>query len=302
MIEIVISCDMSQPFVQRMNSDPKQKRERFQKLTQNSKVKTGKAFAADLRKSKIHPTVKRLTAWRKLNRLSQRKAVTVLAQYYFHATFPSLRSWEEGRRSPNSHRRSFGSSNFMSLAILPVRKPCPSGPQATRPMPSSSQSESLRLAPRIRCAHRNTEKGKNRRALQQPGKPFSICVPGTRSATAPVIGSKKNWTGARSAPATTTEGKALKRPSDTSNFLPFPSATRIRGSLTIMPSASFWIGASAGFRNEVGLRIDTAFFTTLVTSTLAEAGGTLLGRSVLGAFLFLIPGAGPLLNSFSYAS
>jgi hypothetical protein len=26
-----------------------------------------------------------------------------LAQYYFHATFPSLRSWEEGRRSPNSH-------------------------------------------------------------------------------------------------------------------------------------------------------------------------------------------------------
>jgi DNA-binding transcriptional regulator YiaG len=55
------------------------------------------------RKSKIHPTVKKLTAWRKLNRLSQRKAVAVLAQYYFHATFPSLRSWEEGRRSPNSH-------------------------------------------------------------------------------------------------------------------------------------------------------------------------------------------------------
>jgi DNA-binding transcriptional regulator YiaG len=43
------------------------------------------------------------SAWRKLNRLSQRKAVAVLAQYYFHATFPSLRSWEEGRRSPNSH-------------------------------------------------------------------------------------------------------------------------------------------------------------------------------------------------------
>jgi DNA-binding transcriptional regulator YiaG len=88
---------------QRMNSDPKQKRERFQQLTQNPKVKTGKAFAADLRKSKIHPTVKKLTAWRKLNRLSQRKAVAVLAQYYFHATFPSIRSWEEGRRSPNSH-------------------------------------------------------------------------------------------------------------------------------------------------------------------------------------------------------
>jgi hypothetical protein len=55
-----------------MNSDPKQKRERFQQLTQNPKVKTGKAFAADLRKSQIHPTVKKLTAWRKLNRLSQR--------------------------------------------------------------------------------------------------------------------------------------------------------------------------------------------------------------------------------------
>jgi DNA-binding transcriptional regulator YiaG len=44
-----------------------------------------------------------LIAWRKINRLSQRKAVAVLAQYYFHATFASLRSWEEGRRSPNSH-------------------------------------------------------------------------------------------------------------------------------------------------------------------------------------------------------
>ena len=50
-----------------MNSDPKQKRERFQQLAQNQKVKTGKVFAADLRKSKIHPTVKKLTAWRKLN-------------------------------------------------------------------------------------------------------------------------------------------------------------------------------------------------------------------------------------------
>jgi DNA-binding transcriptional regulator YiaG len=103
MIEIAISCDMSQTFAQRMNSDPKPKRERFQQLTENPKVKTGKAFAAELRKSKVHPTVKKLTAWRKLNRLSQRKAVVVLAQYYFHATFASLRSWEEGRRSPNSH-------------------------------------------------------------------------------------------------------------------------------------------------------------------------------------------------------
>jgi DNA-binding transcriptional regulator YiaG len=86
-----------------MNSDPKQKRERVQQLAQNPKVKTGKVFGADLRKSKIHPTVKKLTAWRKLNRLSQRKAVAVLAKYYFHATLASLRSWEEGRRSPNSH-------------------------------------------------------------------------------------------------------------------------------------------------------------------------------------------------------
>jgi DNA-binding transcriptional regulator YiaG len=103
MIEIAISCDMSQTFRHRMISEPKQKRERFQQLTQNPKVKSGKVFAADLRKSQIHPTVKKLTAWRKLNRLSQRKAVAVLAQYYFHATFASLRSWEEGRRSPNSH-------------------------------------------------------------------------------------------------------------------------------------------------------------------------------------------------------
>jgi DNA-binding transcriptional regulator YiaG len=85
------------------SSDGEQKRERFKQLTQTAKVQTGKAYAADVRKSKVHPTVKKLTAWRKLNRLSQRKAVAVLAQYYFHATFPSLRSWEEGRRSPNSH-------------------------------------------------------------------------------------------------------------------------------------------------------------------------------------------------------
>ena len=98
MIEIAISCDMSQTFRQRMNSEPKQKRERFQQLTQNPKVKTGKVFAADLRKSKIHPTVKKLTAWRKLNRLSQRKAVAVLATILFPCHFrlaPKL-----GRRSP----------------------------------------------------------------------------------------------------------------------------------------------------------------------------------------------------------
>jgi DNA-binding transcriptional regulator YiaG len=85
------------------SADPKHKRERFQQLTQNPKVKIGKVFAADVRKSRIHPTVKKLTAWRKANRLSQPKAVAVLGQYYFHITFASLRSWEEGRRSPNPH-------------------------------------------------------------------------------------------------------------------------------------------------------------------------------------------------------
>jgi hypothetical protein len=82
---------------------PKQKRERFQQLTQNPKVKTGKAFAADLRKARSTPWSRNSPPWRKLNRLSQRKAVAVLAQYYFHITVASLRSWEEGRRSPNPH-------------------------------------------------------------------------------------------------------------------------------------------------------------------------------------------------------
>src|ERR1700736_1856788 len=51
----------------------------------------------------IHPSVHKLTAWRKRNRLSQRAAVAVLQKYYFHLTFASLRSWEEGRRSPPPH-------------------------------------------------------------------------------------------------------------------------------------------------------------------------------------------------------
>ena len=91
---------------QRMNyasPDPKQKRERFKELTKKPKVKTGKVFAADVRRSKIHPVVQKLTAWRKQNRLSQPKAVAVLGKYYFHITFASLRSWEEGRRSPHPH-------------------------------------------------------------------------------------------------------------------------------------------------------------------------------------------------------
>jgi DNA-binding transcriptional regulator YiaG len=87
----------------RPTPDPKQKRERFRELAQTGKVKIGKMFAADLRKSKVPPIVHKLTAWRKANRLSQRKAVAVLGKHYFHVTFASLRSWEEGRRSPNPH-------------------------------------------------------------------------------------------------------------------------------------------------------------------------------------------------------
>jgi DNA-binding transcriptional regulator YiaG len=49
------------------------------------------------------PTARLPTAWRKRNRLSQRAAVAVLQKYYFHLTFASLRSWEEGRRSPRPH-------------------------------------------------------------------------------------------------------------------------------------------------------------------------------------------------------
>jgi hypothetical protein len=41
--------------------------------------------------------------WHKRNRLSQRAAVAVLQKHYFHITFASLRSWEEGRRFPHPH-------------------------------------------------------------------------------------------------------------------------------------------------------------------------------------------------------
>ena len=83
--------------------DSKEKRERFKQLAQTPKVKTGKVFAADVRRSAVDPVVHKLTAWRKRNRLSQPKAASVLAKHYFHITFASLRSWEEGRRSPHPH-------------------------------------------------------------------------------------------------------------------------------------------------------------------------------------------------------
>jgi DNA-binding transcriptional regulator YiaG len=83
--------------------DSKEKRERLKQPAQTQKLKTGRAFAAEVRRSNIHPSVHKLTAWRKRNRLSQRAAVAVLQKYYFHLTFASLRSWEEGRRSPHPH-------------------------------------------------------------------------------------------------------------------------------------------------------------------------------------------------------
>ena len=96
------TCRMKEP-MNRPAQDSKDKRERFKQLAQTQKVKTGRAFAAEVRRSNIHPSVHKLTAWRKRNRLSQRAAVAVLQKYYFHLTFASLRSWEEGRRSPHPH-------------------------------------------------------------------------------------------------------------------------------------------------------------------------------------------------------
>src|SRR5271166_820582 len=62
------------------------------------------------------------------------------ARSFRKSTTLKLASIASGVKRGKSFRRSFGSSNFMPLVIPPVRKPCPSGPQATRPMPSSSQS------------------------------------------------------------------------------------------------------------------------------------------------------------------
>jgi DNA-binding transcriptional regulator YiaG len=84
--------------------DPKEKRERFKQLVQTQRrLKPGKTFSAKLRKGSIHPIVQKLKAWRARNRLSQPKAVAVLQKHYFHTTFASVRSWEEGRRSPHPH-------------------------------------------------------------------------------------------------------------------------------------------------------------------------------------------------------
>jgi DNA-binding transcriptional regulator YiaG len=96
------TCRIKEPMNQPAQ-DSKDKRERFKQLAHTEKLRTGRAFAADVRRSNIHPSVHKLTTWRKRNRLSQRAAVAVLQKYYFHITFASLRSWEEGRRSPHPH-------------------------------------------------------------------------------------------------------------------------------------------------------------------------------------------------------
>jgi uncharacterized protein (DUF697 family)/GTP-binding protein EngB required for normal cell division len=56
------------------------------------------------------------------------------------------------------------------------------------------------------------------------------------------------------------------------------------------------ISMLASITASFGLSIDKGFFATFVSATLAGTGGTMLGRSVLAAFLFLVPGAGPFLN------
>jgi transcriptional regulator with XRE-family HTH domain len=70
--------------------------------------------------------VHKLTAWRKRNRLSQRAAVAVLQKYYFHLTFASLRSWEEGRRSPHPHTAAI-------LEKIPKRPSDGTAPEMSQP-------------------------------------------------------------------------------------------------------------------------------------------------------------------------
>ena len=106
--------------------DSKENRERFKQLAQTPKVKTGKVFAADVRRSAVDPVVHKLTAWRKRNRLSQPKAASVLAKHYFHITFASLRSWEEGRRSPHPHTAAI-------LEKIPKRPSDGTAPEMSQP-------------------------------------------------------------------------------------------------------------------------------------------------------------------------
>jgi len=56
------------------------------------------------------------------------------------------------------------------------------------------------------------------------------------------------------------------------------------------------IGMLAGISAVFGLPLSSAFLTTLVTSTIAGAGGTLAGRAIVSGLLLLIPGAGVILK------
>jgi hypothetical protein len=103
----------------RTTPDPKQKRERFRELAQTGKVKTDKVFAADLRQSKVLSSANSQPG-AKLIDWSQRKAVSVLGQYYFHVTSGHPVVGKLGRREtvpqpshcPNPRKISHRSSNL----------------------------------------------------------------------------------------------------------------------------------------------------------------------------------------------
>jgi uncharacterized protein (DUF697 family)/GTP-binding protein EngB required for normal cell division len=56
------------------------------------------------------------------------------------------------------------------------------------------------------------------------------------------------------------------------------------------------ISMLSGVTAVFGLPLSTSFLTTLVSSTLAGAAGTIGGRAVVSGLLLLIPGAGPILK------
>ena len=96
MIEIAILCDMSQTFHPANEFRPETKTRTLPAINAKPESEDWQSVCRRSRKSKVHPTVKKLTAWRKLNRLSQRKAVVVLAPILFPCHF-RFRS-EAGRK------------------------------------------------------------------------------------------------------------------------------------------------------------------------------------------------------------
>jgi DNA-binding transcriptional regulator YiaG len=51
----------------------------------------------------VQPFVKTLTEWRLRNGLSQPQLAAVLLRLRFPISFDTVRSWEEGRRTPRAH-------------------------------------------------------------------------------------------------------------------------------------------------------------------------------------------------------